>query len=158
MGYRRQDTGYRLQDYIITRRTEPTGGNSYVMKATLGPNMKIIEILCRIAVSRGNIPNAEPLLSAVNRCSAISVEICSIERNQFQEIRGTKTRQNGSFSQLAILAVKGTGALSREVDECCTYDTHSPPGLNFSVVFSKPREGGTHSSEASSYELSLIHI
>lgn len=115
MGYRRQDTGYRLQDYIITRRTEPTGGNSYVMKATLGPNMKIIEILCRIAVSRGNIPNAEPLLSAVNRCSAISVEICSIERNQFQEIRGTKTRQNGSFSELAIQILyvgKENGVLS----------------------------------------------
>ena len=45
--------GYRIQGYIVPRTIEHTDGKPYVIISTLGSSVKIIEIPCRIAVSKG---------------------------------------------------------------------------------------------------------
>ena len=109
-GGRRKDTG--LLVYYYPQDREPTDGQ----KACIAIST-LLEILCRIAVSKGkNSPSAGPLLIAVNSYNAIiSVEFINAISNGkiIPKIRETKIRQNRGFPELATLLAKEIGALSR---------------------------------------------
>ena len=100
IGYRLQDTGLYYHPYDRTHRRKFVSQNFRHW-----PKYQRFEILCRIAVSKGNSPSTGPLLTAVNSCNAISVEMQYL-KEIFPTIHGTKTRQNGGFSELVILVVK----------------------------------------------------